>query len=327
MGRRRRRINEHLPKGVYRKGAGFIYRKNGKDAYLCKQSAPASELWAAYERALEPDNKGTLNWLLDDYFARKTFKSQQTKDAYEGYRRLLAEFRTLDGTPFGEVRLEQITKRSIRGYLDKYPAPISANRQIQFLKAAWTYIAQFHDLPDNPCAGVTLNKQEARTRYVNQAEFAAFKKTVSGYLPIFMELAYLLRARWSEVQRLTTNDLLAEGVRLARGKGSEGEITAWTQRLQKAIADCQAFNAQAPTPIAGAYLIHDRKGKAISRNAFQTAWGRAMSAWVAAGNERFTFHDLKAAGYSDQQEQFAGHKSDRMHKVYSRKLRIVEPPA
>ena len=35
--------------------------------------------------------------------------------------------------------------------------------------------------------------------------------------------------------------------------------------------------------------------------------------------------DLKAAGYSDQKKQDAGHKSEKMHRVYNRKLRIVEP--
>jgi hypothetical protein len=77
--------------------------------------------------------------------------------------------------------------------------------------------------------------------------------------------------------------------------------------------------------LSGAYLIHGRQGQAIRQNAFQTAWGRAMRDWVAKGNERFTFHDLKASGYSDQKKQDAGHRSEKMHRVYNRKLRVVEP--
>lgn len=327
MGRRRRRINEHLPKHVYRKGAGFIYRRDGKDTYLCKQTAPLSELWAAYGRVTQPDDHGTLRWLLDDFMARKEFKSRSTQEAYEGYYRILTEFKTADGTAFGDVRLEMITRRSIRAYLDKYPSPISANRQIQFLKAAWNTCLEFHDLPDNPCMGVTLNKQEARTRYVNQEEYEQFLSTTNGYIPIFMELAYLLRARWGEVANLRAVDLVPEGVVLQRSKGSEGEITAWTPRLEKAVQMAQAFNASAPSPISGSYLIHDKHGSPIKRNSFQAAWGKAMRAWVAKGNKHFTYHDLKAAGYSDQQDQFAGHKSEKMHKVYSRKLRIVQPPS
>jgi integrase len=180
-------------------------------------------------------------------------------------------------------------------------------------------------VPENPCIGVELNKQEARTRYVNQDEFQAFKATTSRYIPLFMELAYLCRARWSEVAALKVSDILDEGVRLERAKGSDSEITAWTPRLRAAVDACRAHHPDAPAPLSGSYLIHDKHGLAIRQNAFQTAWGRAMRKWEAAGNERFTFHDLKAAGYSDQKKQDAGHRSDKMHSTYNRKLRIVEP--
>ena len=118
---------------------------------------------------------------------------------------------------------------------------------------------------------------------------------------------------------------VAEGIIIRRGKGSEGEITAWTPRLRKAVDAARQINEAAPIPLSGAYLLHDKAGLPITRNAFQSAWGRAMRKWEAAGNERFTFHDLKAAGYSDQKKQDAGHKSEKMHRVYNRKLRIVEP--
>jgi len=51
-----------------------------------------------------------------------------------------------------------------------------------------------------------------------------------------------------------------------------------------------------------------------------------MRKWVEAGNERFTYHDIKACGYSDQKVQDAGHRSEKMHKVYNRKMRVVIPP-
>ena len=45
------------------------------------------------------------------------------------------------------------------------------------------------------------------------------------------------------------------------------------------------------------------------------------------GIKRFTLHDLKAKGYSDQKKRFAGHrdKSGKMDKVYGRKKRTVKP--
>ena len=42
-----------------------------------------------------------------------------------------------------------------------------------------------------------------------------------------------------------------------------------------------------------------------------------------AGIEPFPFHDLKAVGVSDHQDNFAGHRSASMRKVYVRKLQRV----
>lgn len=330
----RRRQNSPLPKYVQRRSYGVIYTpylgkgKKGKPINLGPSDMSVREVWDAFERETAQP-KDTLKWLLSEYHASDRFKSRspRTQKDYEAYREKLTAYPMANGKPFGTAQLSKIKRTSIQKYLDKHPSPIMANRQIQFLKAAWNWaLNRYEHVPENPCVGVELNKQEARTRYVTQAEYAAFKETVGGYIPVFMELGYLLRARWSEVQQLTTNDLLDEGVRVTRSKGSRSEITAWTPRLRAAVDACRQYHAEAPTPVTGAFLIHDKRGKAIKQNSFQTAWGRAMRAWVAKGNERFTYHDLKAAGYSDQEVPDAGHKSPKMDAVYGRKLRVVEPP-
>jgi integrase len=302
--------------------------QKGKPVNLGPADMTVGEVWAAYEReTAQPTD--TLNWLLNEYHQSAKFKSrkERTRKDYAEYRDKLAAYPMANGKPFGTAVLSKIKRTAIQKYLDKHHAPILANRQIQYLKSAWNWaLNRYEQMPPNPCVGVELNPQNARTRYVSQDEFRAFRETTAGYIPLFMELGYLCRARWSEVARLTDSDLTDDGVVIIRGKGSVGEITAWTPRLRKAIAECKAFNADAPTPITGGYLIHDSRGNPIKQNTFQAAWGRAMRAWVKNGGERFTFHDLKAAGYSDQEQQFAGHKSERMHSVYNRKLRIVEPP-
>lgn len=339
VGRKRSKSSKQWPKGVYRKRETLIYReylgvvdgktKFGPDIYLCDLTAPPSELHRAYERVTEHD-QGSVNWLLKQYHDSPQFPklAGRTQSDYSDYRRLLTGYKMANGRPFGEAPLSCVKRTTIRGYLDKYGAPIAANRHIQYLKAAWNWaLERFDSVPDNACQGVKLNEQTPRSRYVSQEEFEAFKATTEGYIPVFMDLAYLMRARFSEVAAIEREDILHEGLRLLRAKGSEGEITAYTPRLLAVIEECKRLNADTPTPISGAPLIRNSQGKPVNRNAFQTAWGRAMRKWASAGNERFTFHDLKAAGYSDQQEQFAGHKdtSGKMHKTYNRKLRVVRP--
>ena len=54
-------------------------------------------------------------------------------------------------------------KRSIRSYLDTYPSPMAANRHIAVLKSAWNWVLERHEVPDNPCIGVKLNREAAPT--------------------------------------------------------------------------------------------------------------------------------------------------------------------
>ena len=175
-----------------------------------------------------------------------------------------------------------------------------------------------------------LNKQAPRTRYVEDWEYELVRQIAaeSGtpYVSVFMELAVLCRARRSEAAAYRHSDISEAGLRLERLKGSEGEITRWSPRLQAAVAAAKAIHPGAPTPIGGGYLVHDKSGQPIKKNAFDSAWRRIMQKAGAAGlKEPFTFHDLKSKGYSDMKgEQFAGHKSERMHGTYNRKLREVD---
>lgn len=345
MGRKRRRINEALPPGVYRKRNGFIYRKYlgvvdgkprfAKDVYLCSTTATTAQLWTAFEVATG-EQVNTLRWMLKQYHASQQFRelARRTQDDYAGYRDKLTGKPLKDGTLFGDVPLSDIDMFTIRQYLDLYRdakgnlAPIAANRHIQYLKAAWNWAkARHRDVPPNPCIGVKLNRETPRSRLIAPDEYAVALSLATGYLPIMMELAYLCRARVGEIRELRRSDVLKDGLRLVRAKGSEGEITLWTQRLSAAVDRAKDWNLDAPTPIGGAYLIHDKAGQPIKKNAFDSAWRRLMDKVESAGIERFTFHDLKAMGYSEMKgEQFAGHRSGKMHKTYNRKLRQIKPP-
>lgn len=166
---------------------------------------------------------------------------------------------------FGDALLESVTRRTIRQYLDTHPHPVGANRHIQFLKAAWSWILDRKDIPDNPCVGVTLNEEKPRTRYVEDLEYDIVYEIAlrrrADYLPIFMEFAVLSRARRHEIAGYERSDLLEKGLRLIRGKGSRGEITEYSDRLTSAIKAAQALNPDVISP----WLIHDRRGGQVKK--------------------------------------------------------------
>ena len=211
--------------------------KWGKTINLAPPDAPMSEVWRAYEEAIG-DDRQTVGWMLDLYKDSDRFGELSPKSQKE----YASAIEKLTGAPvgddrFGSVRLDQVDKRSIRSYLDTYPSPVAANRHIAVLKSAWNWVLERHEMPDNPCIGVKLNREAPRERYVTDDEY----ETVLGMAPPpiqqMMELAYLLRARLSEVQNLKVPDVSDTHVRLIRLKGSEGELTMLSERLRAAVSD------------------------------------------------------------------------------------------
>tara|TARA_R110002110_G_scaffold415835_1_gene657177 strand:- start:9525 stop:10553 length:1029 start_codon:yes stop_codon:yes gene_type:complete len=338
----RRRINERLPKYVYRRRHGYIYRPYlgrldgksqwGKDVYLCGPAASMGQIWSTYEQATGQKTTN-LRWLLGKYHLSEKFRElgRRTQLDYDGYRKIILNRELADGCLLGDVSFNDIDMYTIKQYLDTYcdkdgrRAPIAANRHIQYLKAAWNWARQRHpEVPPNPCTGVELNKQKPRTRLVTLEEYETALSLASGYIWIMMELAYLCRARRGEVAALKHSDVTDDGLRLVRTKGSEGEVTLWTPRLRAAVDRAKEFNRAAPTPIGGAYLIHDKHGLDIKKNAFDSAWRRLMDKVEAKGIPRFTYHDLKAAGITRHKDHHGGHRSEKMRKVYVRDLPKIE---
>ena len=336
MGRPRK--DKRFPPYCRNDGSRWIWRpytngRLGPPVRLCAADAPVSKVWEAYEKLTDGRRDRNLSWLIERYLTNNTATEKLAKTTiknYEYYSSSITSRPIQDGMTFGEVPLDAITKRTIRHYLDTYPHPIAANRHMQFLKAAWNWIYEREDIPQNPCTGVKLNLEESRDRYVTDTEYSivyeiALRRRVK-YMPIFMELAYLTRARRHEIARYRKNDLTNKGLRLVRGKGSRGEFTQYSERLNAALAAAQDLHSKTFSP----WLIHNKAGEQITKNTFDSAWRRLMDAalkGVDIGDGRilrlgepFTFHDLKAKGVTDHKTNASGHKSKKAQAIYIRQL-------
>lgn len=290
----------------------------GKEVPLCSIDSTRRQVMERYEEATTGP-RDTLGWMLRYYLDRVQGLAVRTRTDYERYERTICAF---EG--FGNAKLARITRRSMRSYLDSYPAPVMANRHVQFIKAAWNWVLDRHDLPDNPCVDVKLNKETPRDRYVNDSEYKALLQIAQAqatpYLAIAMELAYLCRARRGEVLSLRRECLTPEGILLERGKGSRGEITLWTPRLTEVAQQAQTLHPETISP----WLLYNKDGSAIRGRQLEQAWKRAMKKAIAQGVEPFTFHDIKAKGITDHPKKHGGHKSEKMQAVYDRLPENVE---
>ena len=282
--------------------------KWGKSFYIAPADAPMSEVWARYEE-LQTGPRNTVRWLLNLYADSDKFKKLKDK-TQQDYRKAMDAISTMAvmGGSLGDADLSTVTKRTVRAYLDRYPSPIAANRHIAVLKSAWSWVEERHEIPENPCKGVTMNDEKPRERYVTDEEYQLVIDMAPKELAQYMELAYLLRARLSEVKALRETDVSDTHVTLDRVKGSEGELTALSERLRQAV---EASGEDG-------YIAHR-----YSEHAFRSAWRRLQGKMDKAGIERFTFHDLKAKGISDHKDNFGGHRSKAMRRVYVRKLQEI----
>lgn len=341
----RNKKNQRLPKYVYLSNGRYILRpylgcRNGKpvfgtDIRLCGADASITEVWRAYDNATKSERQ-TLSWLINQYLKSEKFRtrSPKTQEEYERYSRQLIEFKTATGAPFGDFDLDTIDRKVIRLYLDKADSPVAANRRIQYLKAVYSWAIQRLDgVEENPCVGVDLNAEKSRTRYVEDWEyevmFMCAMESPYPYVAMMMELAYLCRQRRNEVASRRATEITETGLITYRGKGSKGELTRWSERLRAAVDACLSYNKDAPTPLKpdDRYLIHDKWGRPIKKNAFDTAWQRVRDKAMTTGSnnkvltESFTFHDIKAKGISDHVEQDGGHMTEKARQIYIRKLK------
>jgi len=103
-------------------------------------------------------------------------------------------------------------------------------------------------------------------------------------------------------------------------------LNTQTPRLRAAVDGALRHSYGGATPIGDARLLLNNHGQRITVSAWNSALQRLRPEMDRLGFDRFTLHDLKAKGYSEQRVQEAGHRSERMHRVYNRKPRLVEPP-
>ena len=277
--------------------------KWGKTITIAPPDTPMSEVWRLYEEMVG-DERQTLGWLLALYKDSDRFRELSPK-SQKDYAKAIEK---LTGAPvgndrFGSIELRLIDKRSIRSYLDTYPSPVAANRQIAVLKSAWNWVLERYNVPDNPCIGVKLNREQPRTRLISQDEYNWVQRNAPAPISQMCELAFLLRARLSEVLNLKVSDVSDTHVRLVRLKGSEGERTIMSGRLRAAVSDVRG----------GEYICYQ-----YSESGFRSAWRRLQGKMKEAGMEPWPFHDIKSLGVSLHPQLHSGHRSPSMRKTYVR---------
>lgn len=340
MGRPRTGRWAWLPQYCYADRGRIVYKQGRMTPVrLCSESEATYALVVQrLSEHLGGGGEDTLKWLCQKYLESPQFQSLAvaTRRAYGIHHKSLINFAGRGGRLFGDAEFRRITPGLLRKYLDRRAeqgAPVAGNREVKgFLSAVFAWAGERDMLPPNfgnPCHGVTRNSESARTRYVEDWEMSfARQRATPPYLGLFLDLAYLLAARSSEVLRLQRGDLTPDGVRVRRLKGSRTNVVEWSPALESAVNAALGL----PGRVSSLYLLHDDAGQPITYSALRGSWDRLM-ARCAADAERdgvvwspWTRHDLKRKAVSDHSTgAVGGHKTSQMRDRYRVREDIESP--
>lgn len=309
---------EYLGKGRFGRSITLL----DPQGHPLRAQAHHRAILTAYNRQVAQGGARTLEWLLKEHMKapRPRPIAKRTRENYESYIQAICEAPVKGGHVFGDMDIRKLSRGTMVRYRDRMKdTPTMANRHLQFLSAAFSWAIEREYLDTNPCKGVRKFSTPGRTRYVEDWEFELVQRLAPDYVAVAMEFAYLMRARRGEILALRREDVDERGIFLRRSKASESEVTLWSDRLTAAYDTAQALHRGTISP----WILHRADGGPIDPEAFSSAWDRVMAKALKKGGlgERFTFHDLKAKGLTDDTEHWAGHKSERMRQIYQRLAR------
>ncbi len=235
--------------------------------------------------------------------------------------------------------------------------PTAAKHTHSFIRLVFMWGKNRGYCTSNPAQGTELPKErkkqtlpieEAYRKLLAVAKMnGTHKQRTAGscpdYLWIVMEISYLCYMRGIEVRQLNDSDVIKEGLRIKRAKGSRLNIVEWNSRLKNAVdAAIERRNKiwikkKMPFPLKPEKraLLVNTLGSHLSESAIQSSWGdfirAAIKNNIISAEERFSLHDLKRKGITDtdgnrhEKQEKSGHKSSSMMDVYDKSIPIVKP--
>ncbi len=340
MGRKRRDNPFDLPPRTYFKHGRFWYvQRDGTWEDIGTDVAQARE--TGKQRTGGGAGFGTIAYYVPRFLAYMKMRVKAGKNA----QRTLDDY-TADSAPildyFGSMSPTSVKPSHIGKYLDlgvELDRAVRANRERAMLSACFTWMIRKDECPGfvvNPCLRVKRNEEEARTRYVQNSEYAPVYQLSLQMVRDAMTLEYRTLQRPSDILKLTrANVVEREAGRVLRLKQSKtgrwveisltGDLGETVDRLVKA-AEMRP-------------LIHTTKGRKGRRGTAYTLTGIGSMLRKACNDANvptFGLQDLKAKGATDmylsgvpleQIQILCGHESVTTTEIYIKRhmVQIASP--
>jgi len=306
-----------------------VYHSHGKYYYVTKDKKwlplgadlPAARVeWAKLEGT---DNTHYLNMdaAIDKYLNECLYR--KAKKTQVGNR---LEAETLRKV-FGQMTPADIAPSDVYEFMlaRGKQSEVRANRERSLLSSIMSMCCTWGYCRFNPVREVKPFAEFPRTRYVTDEEFAATRLLAPLLVQAMMDLALLTAQRSQDLLALRLDSIKDDGLHIVQLKGRNKrriDLTIlWTSPLRATVDALQNM----PRPYKSLFLVTSKNGSQLSEYGWRTAWQRTINKAVAAGIERFHFHDIRAKTITELEkaginaQDLSGHTSrDMINRVYNR---------
>jgi integrase len=314
---RPKRVYWHQNQWMYK--STDVERQRGMKSWIplgTDLDAVASKLQQVRLPELEPP--GTFAWLANwylDEIAPNHLSPRTIDDRKQCINRLIAAF---PDTP-----AHLIAPNNVQTYIYSRmkSSPRRAKMEYTTMSQIYRWGIRFGYVSTNPATDLYTPPEKPRDRYVTHEELAQFVECNPDWGGPVGLFAYAVGQRLSDILALNYHP---EVLTFRTQKTSKRASIRMTPYLNSLI---ERIN---PDIQEGELIVKNANGEPYNRHSFGHRWRRCMDKFIAAGGERFTFHDLKAKFVTDSQTlgldpvRQALHDNPRTTKVYLRSRETTE---
>ena len=302
----RRPENKSLPQRWTWKGKSIYYIVPPGDEHLWD-----GKKWFRLGRSMKEAHRtfserihetGATVLTMADLFDRFEFeflplKSKATANYYLEALVFLREIFCSKRNPVAAIR--PIHAYQMMDHIKRKHSAKRANQCFECLSSALTQAVRWGVIESNPMIGnVRKFSLEAASKVVKDADIIGFCSILPRKWQLYVMLKLHTKGRRKgELLRLTTDDLLDDGIQFTNNKNKKDRfIVRWTPELRAIV---QEILASHPPRIGSRPLFFGRHYKAYidddgNTNGFDSIWGRYMRRAADEGRcERFREHDLR----------------------------------
>jgi integrase len=266
----------------------------------------------------------TVNRILDRY-TRDCF-ADLAPTTQRDYHKHIAHLRRW----FGERDAAELKPRDFCEFIEvPGRGKQNRNKMLAVLSAAFSQAVQrWYWLDRNVCRDVWRHPSKPRDRLVTDEEFNAFRASAPYRVQLAMDLALITGQRQGDLLGLRWDTIRDGAWHIQQGKTGKRLAITLTPALKKILGKCSALPAKGnPRDV----VILNESGVPYTPDGFRSIWQRQMRRWVASGNARFTFHDIRAMCATkcktiEEASKLLGHSSLQMtRRVYRRGIETTDP--